>query len=540
MHSWLESPKTPRLMHTIYGATTNTYWYQGTYVRKNTAITAVHFGVHTINAQTSASARLKAAQSHFINGERVESTDRMDVLDPGTGKPISTVCLGGQAEIDAAVSAARAAFPSWAATPADERTQILLRFAALIEANGEEIKQLSILDGGLANMIGDSTAWVSALFLRYYAGWTSKIAGQTLPSSPNGLAPTDVLAYTLREPIGVVGAITPWNYPYGMEILKIAPVLAAGCSLVLKPAEETPLASLHMAELALEAGIPPGVFNVVNGRGEEAGAALASHPDVDKVAFTGSTDVGRIIVNASAGNLKKVSLELGGKSPVFVFPDAKMEQTIPGVAMAGFMMSGQNCVCGSRLYVHESVADEVANGIAEFAKTLTVGHGNDPANMIGPLISERQRDRVNGMVKRATEAGAEAVTGGEPMSGDGWFVKPTLFRGCTPDMELTKNEVFGPVIAMQTFSDDDDYASLAAMANDSRYGLSGSVWTQNLETAMRMTKLIDSGQVGVNTHAAMDPSMPFGGNKESGWGREFGEAAMDLYTKTKAVTVAWA
>ncbi|MEL7296874.1 MAG: aldehyde dehydrogenase family protein [Pseudomonadota bacterium] len=484
--------------------------------------------------------RLQAAQSHFINGERVESADRMDVLDPGTGQPITSVCLGGAAEIDAAVSAARAAFPEWAATPADERTQILLRFAELISAEAADIKQLSIVDGGLANMIADSTAWVSALFLRYYAGWTSKLAGQTLPSSPNGLAPTDVLAYTLREPIGVVGAITPWNYPYGMEILKIAPILAAGCTLVLKPAEETPVAALHMAELALAAGVPPGVFNVVNGRGEDAGAALSAHPDVDKIAFTGSTEVGRYIVNASAGNLKKVSLELGGKSPVFVFPDAKMEQTIPGVAMAGFMMSGQNCVCGSRLYVHEQVADAVADGIREFSKSLSIGHGSDPQHMIGPLISERQRDRVAAMIGRAADSGAEAVTGGSVPAGDGWFVEPTLFRHCTQDMEIARNEVFGPVIAMQTFNDDQSYEDLAALANDSRYGLSGSVWTQNLETAMRMTRLIDSGQVGVNTHAAMDPSMPFGGNKESGWGREFGEAAMDLYTKTKAVTLAWA
>ncbi|MEO0574826.1 MAG: aldehyde dehydrogenase family protein [Pseudomonadota bacterium] len=493
-----------------------------------------------INTNTAATARLNASQSHFIDGARVESGDLMDVLDPGTGKPITTVCLGGSAEIDTAVAAARKAFPAWAATPADERTQCLLRFAALLEAHTDEIKALSILDGGLANMIGDSTPWVSALFLRYYAGWTSKLAGQTLPSSPNGLAPTDVLAYTLREPVGVVGAITPWNYPYGMEILKIAPILAAGCTLVLKPAEETPVASLHMAELALEAGIPPGVFNVVNGRGEEAGAALAAHPDVDKIAFTGSTEVGRLIVNAAAGNLKKVSLELGGKSPVFVFPDAKMDQTIPGVAMAGFMMSGQNCVCGSRLFVHESVADQVASGIAEFAKTIHVGHGSNPDNMIGPLISERQLDRVKGMIGRASEAGATLVTGGNAPSGDGWFVEPTLFSDCTPDMEITQKEVFGPVIAMQTFDDSHDYNALAAMANDSPYGLSGSVWTQNLETAMRMTRLIDSGQVGVNTHAAMDPSMPFGGNKQSGWGREFGEAAMDLYTKTKSVTLAWA
>lgn len=509
------------------------------YARESGSKTLKPHGVIIIDTPNSTVARLQATQAHFINGLRVESTDRMDVLDPATGKPITTVCLGGKAEIDAAVSAARDALPAWSAMAPDARTQCLLKFAGLIESQSDDIKQLSILDGGLPDMIGDSTAWFSALFLRYYAGWPSKLTGQTLPSSPNGLAPSDVLAYTLREPIGVVGAITPWNYPYGMEILKIAPVLAAGCTLVLKPAEEAPVASLHMAELALEAGIPAGVFNVVNGLGEDAGASLAAHPGVDKISFTGSTEVGRHIVHASAGNLKKVSLELGGKSPVFVFPDAKLEQTIPGVALAGFLMSGQNCVCGSRLYVHESIADEVASGIAEFAKSISVGPGSDPANMIGPLISERQRDRVEAMIGRARDNGAEAITGGHKLPGEGWFVEPTLFRNCSSDMEISRQEVFGPVIAMQTFDDSQDYEALAALANDSQYGLSGSVWTQNLETAMRMTRLIDSGQIGVNTHAAMDPSMPFGGNKQSGWGREFGEAAMELYTKTKAVTLAW-
>lgn len=479
------------------------------------------------------------AQHHFINGERVGGNAVRDVLDPATGKPITEVCLGGQAEVDAAVKAARDAFPAWKAMAPDARTQCILRFSELCDQHMEAIAELAVLDGGLTHMVGGSTGWFSALFLRYYAGWPTKVTGQTMPSSPNGLQPSDVLAYTLREPIGVVGAITPWNYPYGMEILKIAPVLAAGCTLVLKPAEDAPIAGLHLAELAHEAGIPAGVFNVVNGTGEDAGAALAAHPDVDKIAFTGSTEVGRYIVQAAAGNLKKVSLELGGKSPVFVFPDANLEQAIPGVAMAGFAMSGQNCVCGSRLYVHDSIADELAAGIAEFCKSLPVGPGSDPANAIGPLISQRQQERVGGMIERAGGEGAQLVTGGRLTDHDGFFVEPTLFKNCTSNMEIARQEVFGPVIAMQTFSDARDFDALAALANDSQYGLSGSVWTRDLETALTMTRLIDSGQVGVNCHAAMDPSMPFGGNKQSGWGREFGEAAMELYTKTKAVTLAW-
>ena len=358
-----------------------------------------------------------------------------------------------------------------------------------------------------------------------------------MPSAALGKPPADLLAYTLREPVGVVGAITPWNYPFGMEMLKIAPVLATGCTLVLKPAEEAPVAALFLAELAHEAGVPGGVFNVVNGLGSEAGAAISGHPDIDKVSFTGSTEVGRLIVQSAAGNLKKVSLELGGKSPVIVFPDADLETAVPGVAMAGFALSGQNCVCGSRLLVHESIAEPLAAGIRDFAKTLTVGPGTDAANAIGPLISERQRERVLGLIASATREGARLVAGGEAPARDGWFVEPTLFADCQPDMSLVRNEVFGPVIAMQTFSDSHSYEEIAAMANDTEYGLSGSVWTRDIKNAMRMTRLVNTGQIGVNCHAAMDPSMPFGGTKQSGWGQEFGAAAIELYTRRKAVTV---
>ena len=461
------------------------------------------------------------------------------MLDPATGNAISQLHLGGEDEVDAAVAAARAALPAWAAVPPDERSRLLLKFAELMEKHAQEISEFSVLDGGLTRAIAESTAPFSALFLRYYAGWSSKITGRTLPSSAMGKSPKDLLAYTLREPIGVVGAITPWNYPFGMEMLKIAPVLAVGCTLVLKPAEDAPCAAVLMAELAHQAGFPDGVFNVVNGLGEEAGAALAAHDDIDKIAFTGSTEVGRIIVKAAAGNLKKVSLELGGKSPVFVFPDADLASAVPGVAMAGFLMSGQNCVCGSRLFVHEAISDAFAAGVAEFAGHSARRAGLDPANAIGPLISNRQCERVEGMIARAEAEGAKRVAGGNRLDRKGWFIEPTLFAECRPEMEIVRNEVFGPVIAMQTFGDNEDFESLAARGNDTHYGLSASVWTKDLETAMRMTRLIDAGQVGVNCHAAMDPSMPFGGNKQSGWGREFGESALDLYTKTKAVTLSW-
>ncbi len=496
-------------------------------------------GGAAIDISTQTAERLSKPQPHFINGARVASGRLRDILDPATGNAISQLHLGGASEIDAAVAAGRAALPGWAAAAPDERAQLILKLAELLERNAEAVTEISILDGGLPRPIAEGCAPFSSLLLRYYAGWTSKIAGQTLPSSAMGKSPNDLLAYTLREPIGVVGAITPWNYPFGMEMLKIAPVLAAGCALVLKPAEDAPAAALLMAELAHEAGLPDGVFNVINGLGEEAGAALCAHGSIDKIAFTGSTEVGRIIVRAAAGNLKKVSLELGGKSPVFVFPDADLATAVPGVAMAGFLLSGQNCVCGSRLFAHEKIAEDLAAGIAEFARGMPIGPGSDPNNMIGPLISERQRDRVEGMIAQAGKEGAKRVTGGKRLDRDGWFIEPTLFAECEPGMRIVREEVFGPVISMQTFSDDESFESLAARGNDTAYGLSGSVWTRDLETAMRMTRLIDAGQVGVNCHAAMDPTMPFGGNKQSGWGREFGEAALDLYTKTKAVTLSW-
>ncbi|MEM9530279.1 MAG: aldehyde dehydrogenase family protein [Pseudomonadota bacterium] len=486
----------------------------------------------------TADERFREVQDHFIQGKRVADSGALAVVDPATGEHLTQAAAGSAETIDAAVAAAREAFPGWARTAPDERTRIMLRFAELCEKNEALFTQIGIRDGGLTHVVGESASYFCGLFLRYYAGWTTKITGRTLPSTALGKAPDELLAYTLREPIGVVGAITPWNYPFGMEMLKIAPVLATGCTLVLKPSEEAPTGALVLAELASEAGLPDGVFNVVQGRGEEAGAALAAHPDVNKLAFTGSTEVGRMIVRAAAADLKKISLELGGKSPVVVFPDAELEEAIPGVAMAAFALSGQNCVCGSRLFVHEDVAEDLAQGVAEFARNLTVGPGSDPANMIGPVISERQRDRIEGFFESAKAEGAIAAAGGRRHGDSGFFIEPTLFTGCRDDMRIVNEEIFGPVVAMQTFSGS-DLDAVAKACNRSSYGLSGSVWTRDLGTAQQMVRLIDSGQVSVNCHAAMDPSMPFGGNKQSGWGREFGEEGLDLYLKTKAVTLSW-
>lgn len=477
----------------------------------------------------------------FIDGRAVRPARDADlpVIDPATEEPIATMALGDAADIDAAVASARAALRGpWSKMTADERTRIMLRYASLIESRAREFTEIAVLDNGMPYALGESTAMFCAMFLRYYAGWVTKIAGRTLPSAGGGKPPDQLLAYTLREPIGVVGAITPWNYPFGMEILKIAPVLATGCTLVMKPAEQAPLATLLLAELAVEAGVPPGVFNVVTGLGETAGAALAAHPNVDKVAFTGSTEVGRLIVKAAAGNLKKVSLELGGKSPVIVFPDADLAKAIPGAAMAGFLLQGQNCVCGSRVFVHESIAKPFAEGLAAAAKAMTVGPGFDRSAMLGPVISREQRDRIERLLATAEKEGARLLTGARRPRDRGWFIEPTVYTDCRPDMTIVREEIFGPVIAIQTFSDR-DLEKIADQANNTVYGLSGSIWTRDLETAHRMVRLIDAGQIGVNCHAAMDPSMPFGGNKQSGWGREFGEEGLELYLKTKAVTVTW-
>ena len=387
----------------------------------------------------------------FIDGRAVRPARDADlpVIDPATEEPIATMALGDAADIDAAVASARAALRGpWSKMTADERTRIMLRYASLIESRAREFTEIAVLDNGMPYALGESTAMFCAMFLRYYAGWVTKITGRTLPSGGGGKPPDQLLAYTLREPIGVVGAITPWNYPFGMEILKIAPVLATGCTLVMKPAEQAPLATLLLAELAVEAGVPPGVFNVVTGLGETAGAALAAHPNVDKVAFTGSTEVGRLIVKAAAGNLKKVSLELGGKSPVIVFPDADLAKAIPGAAMAGFLLQGQNCVCGSRVFVHESIAKPFAEGLAAAAKAMTVGPGFDRSAMLGPVISREQRDRIERLLATAEKEGARLLTGARRPRDRGWFIEPTVYTDCRPDMTIVREEIFGPVIAI--------------------------------------------------------------------------------------------
>ncbi|MGI4797871.1 MAG: aldehyde dehydrogenase family protein, partial [Janthinobacterium lividum] len=355
--------------------------------------------------------------------------------------------------------------------------------------------------------------------------------------SLNISAPGEYHSYILREPVGVVGQIIPWNFPLLMAAWKLGPALATGCTVVLKPAEQTPLTALRLGELIMEAGFPPGVVNILPGFGETAGAAIANHPDVDKVAFTGSTEVGKMIARAATGNLKKVSLELGGKSPVIVFPDADMERVIPGAASAIFFNQGQTCCAGSRLFVHEKIFDKVIEGVSEVASKLKVGPGLDPSTEIGPLVSDEQFSRVQGFLESGRAEGATVATGGGTVGNAGYFVQPTVLIDVKPGMKVVREEIFGPVLVAERYNDD-DLDRIAKEANDTMYGLAGSVWTRDLSIAHKMARRIKAGTVWINCHNVFDVSQPFGGYKQSGWGRELGEEVLNNYLETKSVTAA--
>ena len=366
------------------------------------------------------------------------------------------------------------------------------------------------------------------------AGWATKIEGNTIPLS-GGSKKVQFLAYTRREPVGVVGQIIPWNFPLLMAAWKLGPALATGCTVVLKPAEQTPLSALLLAELIAEAGFPEGVVNVVPGYGETAGAALSAHPDVDKVAFTGSTEVGKLILQAAAGNLKKVSLELGGKSPNIVFADADARSTIPGAASAIFFNQGQTCCAGSRLYVEKDMFDEVIEGVVNQAKKIKVGPGFEPDTSMGPLVSLEQFNRVCGYLESGLSEGAEAVVGGKKKEGPGYFVEPTVMVKTTPDMKVVREEIFGPVVVASPFSDIDQ---IVAEANNSEYGLAAGVWTKDISKAHRVAHKLRAGTVWINCYNVFDAALPFGGYKQSGWGREMGHEALEMYTEVKAICAA--
>ncbi|MBT5216344.1 MAG: aldehyde dehydrogenase family protein [Gammaproteobacteria bacterium] len=483
---------------------------------------------------------LKSNHQLLINGEWMPSSsnEKIKVFDPANEQLLTEVESGNAADIDSAVSAARKALTGeWSKITSHDRARMLDRLADDIEANFSVLSEIEVLDNGMPLELAQySIASHGTTLLRYFASWANKLHGQTIPVSPAGAINGESLTYTRKEPIGVVGAIIPWNSPLIFAILKLGPALAAGCTVVLKPAELTPVSALFLGHLIQKSGIPKGVVNIVTGYGETAGQALSEHPDVDKITFTGSTEVGKKIVEASIGNLKKVTLELGGKNPMVIFPDADLEKAIPGAARACFFLQGQNCMAGTRLFVHEDIYQVVLNGVKEIAEAFTVGHGLISGNDFGPLISKTQKERVMSYIDLGREEGAELLTGGDSFSDQGHFVQPTIFSNVDGEMRIAKEEIFGPVLCAQSFTHQ-DLEQIASEANDTPYGLSGSVWSQDISIAHKMAMLIDAGQVSINCHAAVDPAIPFGGNKQSGWGREFGAEGLEAYLKTKATTV---
>ena len=473
----------------------------------------------------------------LIDGEWVDAVSgkTFAVEDPATQETIAHVAEGDAADIDRAVAAARRAFESgpWATMLPAERAKLVWRLGDLLEAHADELAELEALDNGkpITAARRDDVGGSINMF-RYMSGWATRLTGETIPVS----SPGNWFAYSVREPVGVVGQIIPWNFPLMMAAWKLAPALAAGCTIVLKPAEQTPLSALRLGELVMEAGFPKGVLNIVTGFGETAGARLSSHPDVDKVAFTGSTEVGKLIVKAAAGNLKRVSLELGGKSPQVVFPDARLDNAVAGTASAIFYNMGQCCTAGSRLFAHKKVFDQIVEGLTSEAAKLKIGHGLDPETTLGPLVSDEQHQKVQGFLESGRSEGAEVVTGGGVHGNRGYFIQPTVLANTNRDMRVVREEIFGPVICVQPF-EEDDLDGIAKFANDTEYGLSASIWTQDLTKAHTLARKIRAGTVWVNTHNWGDAALPFGGYKQSGWGREMGKEVLEHYLETKAVGV---
>ncbi|MFN2629052.1 MAG: aldehyde dehydrogenase family protein [Gaiellaceae bacterium] len=472
----------------------------------------------------------------LIAGEEIaaRSGERFDVVNPATGEVVATAASAGPSDVDDAVRAARAAFPAWRALPPAERAELLWSLGARIAELADELAQIEAIDNGkpTAEALLVDVPLCSALF-KYYAGWVTKIEGQVGTPSFGSFH-----TYMRREPVGVVGAIIPWNFPLLMCGYKLGPSLAAGCTAILKPAEQTPLSALRLAELITEVGFPPGVVNVVTGFGESAGAPLAAHADVDKITFTGEHTTGRKIIEAAKGNLKRVSLELGGKSPTLVFDDADLETALEGTHGAVFFNQGQCCIAGARVFVHESVRDQFTERLVERAEAVRLGSGLQPETTMGPLVSEEQLARVTGYIGIGREEGARVAAGGERASGEGlaggYFVRPTVFTDVRPEMRIMREEIFGPVAMVGSFSDEEE---AVVLANDTHFGLAAGIFTRDIKRAHRVAAAVNAGTVWVNTYGMFDAAIPYGGFKLSGFGKELGREALDLYLQTKTVWV---